>query len=191
MLFEISVRDVELSEKDRAVIHAMAERLTDFYDRVTSCRVAVEVLHRRMHEPVEYHVRVDVTVPGSELLISRQAGEDLLSATQQAFEAARRRLQDHARVRRGSVKTHAEAPYAWVTKLFPLEGYGFLETPDGREIYFHANSVLNSGFGRLDVGTRVRFAETMGREGPQASTVTPIGRGARAGNESWEGEVEV
>ena len=186
MLFEIAVRDVELSEKQRAVIKEMADRLTDFYDRVTSCRVAVEVLHRRMHEPVEYHVRLDVTVPGSELLVSRQAGPDLLSAAQEAFEAARRRLQDHARVRRGSVKAHARPPHARVAKLFPTEGYGFLETADGREIYFHANSVLNGGFDRLGVGARVRFVETMGVDGPQASTVTPIRRRARAGSETPE-----
>jgi len=186
MLFEIAVRDLELSEKQRAVIEEMADRLTGFYDRVTSCRVAAEVLHRRMHEPVEYRIRIDVTVPGSELLVSRHSGPDLLSAAQQAFEAARRRLQDHARVRRGSVKTRAELPHARVTKLFPTEGYGFLETADGREIYFHANSVLNGGFDRLNVGARVRFAETMGRDGPQASTVTPIGRRARAGSEASE-----
>ncbi len=57
-----------------------------------------------------------------------------------------------------------------MSKLFP--DYGFLETSDGREIYFHCNSVLNNGFEKLQVGTHVHFAEEQGNEGPQASTVT-------------------
>ncbi len=55
-------------------------------------------------------------------------------------------------------------------------GFGFIETPDGREIYFHRNSVLNDGFPRLDVGTRVTFAEEMGEKGPQATTVHIAGK---------------
>ena len=54
---------------------------------------------------------------------------------------------------------------------FRTQGYGFLETPGGREIYFHKNSVLDGGFGRLKIGTAVRFAEEEGEKGPQASTV--------------------
>jgi len=61
-------------------------------------------------------------------------------------------------------------------KLFSEEGYGFLETPDGREIYFHRNSVIGSDFDRLEIGTEVRFAEETGEQGPQASTVTIVGK---------------
>jgi len=59
--------------------------------------------------------------------------------------------------------------------LFPKQDYGFLETPDGREIYFHRNSVLHPGFDRLEIGTEVRFVEELGQEGPQASTVAIVG----------------
>ena len=59
--------------------------------------------------------------------------------------------------------------------LFPVEGYGFLETADGHDVYFHENSVLNNAFGRLEVGDEVRFHEEGGEEGPQASTVELIG----------------
>jgi cold shock CspA family protein len=63
-----------------------------------------------------------------------------------------------------------------VSKLFPDEGYGFLETPDGREVYFHRNSVLGADFDRLSIGTEVRFAEEEGEKGLQASTVTVVGK---------------
>jgi cold shock CspA family protein len=57
----------------------------------------------------------------------------------------------------------------------PEEGYGYLETPDGREIYFHCNSELHPGFDRLAVGTEVRFVEEPRDKGPQASTVAIAG----------------
>jgi len=58
-----------------------------------------------------------------------------------------------------------------VVKIFPGEGYGFLEDDEGREIYFHRNSVLDGAFQRLEVGSEVRFAEEAGEKGPQASSV--------------------
>jgi cold shock CspA family protein len=91
-------------------------------------------------------------------------------AVRDAFRSARRKLQDFARRQRGDVKTH-QALSAKVSQLFPKAGYGFLETFDGRQIYFHQNSVLSGKFGALEVGTGVRFAEEDGERGPQASTV--------------------
>ena len=58
----------------------------------------------------------------------------------------------------------------------PEEGYGFLKTGDGREIYFHRNSVLDDAFARLKPGARVAFSEEMGDKGPQASTVKLLGK---------------
>jgi cold shock CspA family protein len=76
-------------------------------------------------------------------------------AIRAGFKAMRRQLQDYVCCLRRDVKTHHPAPHAKVGKLFPREGYGFIETPDGREIYFHKNSVLNSSFEHLDIGDEV------------------------------------
>ncbi len=67
---------------------------------------------------------------------------------------------------------------ATVARLDPSGEFGFLETADGREIYFHRNSVLNGGFARLAVGSRVTFAEELGEKGAQASTVRLLGKHA-------------
>jgi cold shock CspA family protein len=72
------------------------------------------------------------------------------------------------------VKTHEGSPQARVTKLFPVDGYGFIETPDGREIYFHSNSVINNRFKSLRLGSKVSFTEEAGDKGPQASSVRII-----------------
>jgi cold shock CspA family protein len=59
--------------------------------------------------------------------------------------------------------------------------YGIIETAEHREIYFHRNSVLGSDFDNLETGCEVRFVETEGDEGPQASSVQTVGKNHVAG----------
>jgi cold shock CspA family protein len=171
---QITSRDVSLSEVAEADIRAKAGDLDLYYEHIISCRVVVEGPGRH-HRQGPYVVRVDVTVPGAELVVDRQTDEDLYVAVRDAFDAARRRLEDYARRQRGDIKVHETAPRGRVSQLFPEQDYGFLETTDGREIYFHRNSVLHPGFERLEVGTAVRFTEEAGEQGPQASTVAIVG----------------
>jgi cold shock CspA family protein len=171
---QIAVRDTTLSPEMEADIRERAERLRLYYDRLMGCRVMVEVPQRRRHDGILYHVRVDLTVPGGELVIRRRPHEELRTAVQITFNAARRRLQDYARRRRGAVKRHEPQPTARVSQYYPLAGYGFLETADGRAVYFDRNSVIDGGFGALDVGAAVRFTEEAGEKGPQATTVVPL-----------------
>jgi ribosomal subunit interface protein len=171
---QITARDISLSEAAEADIRAKAANLDTYYDGIMGCRVVVEGLMRH-HRKGPFTVRINVSVPGTELVVDRHADEDLYVAIRDAFDAARRRLEDYARRQRGAVKSHEEAYLARVSRLFPEEGYGFLETPDGREIYFHRHSVLHPGFDRLAIGTEVRFVEEPGEKGPQASTVAIAG----------------
>jgi cold shock CspA family protein len=60
--------------------------------------------------------------------------------------------------------------------MFHYEGYGFIETTDGGEVYFDKNSVVDADFDKLEAGQEVRFSEEMGNKGPQASTVHVIGK---------------
>jgi cold shock CspA family protein len=171
---QITARDISLSEAAEADIHAKAANLDTYYDGIMSCRVVVEGPVRH-HRKGPFTVRIDLTVPGAELVVDRHADVDLYVAIRDAFDAARRRLEDYARRQRGDVKSHEETPRARVSRLFPEEDYGFLETPDGQEIYFHRRSVLHPGFDRLAIGTEVRFVEEAGEKGPQASTVAIAG----------------
>ncbi len=172
---QVTFRDMEPSRRIEQAIREKAAKLDQFHDRITSCRVVVAAPHRHHQKGRLYNVRVDLTVPGGELVVNRDnsqamAHHDVHVAIRDAFNAARRRVQDYARRRRGEVKSHAEEPSARVSKLFSTKGYGFIETSDGREIYFHENSV-REGFERLTLGTRVHFTEEQGQQGPQASTV--------------------
>lgn len=168
---------LESSDALRARIEREAARLERFHDRITSCRVAViGRSHRRRHGDL-YAVRLQITSPGAaDVVIDRNppadhSHEDAFVAVRDAFSAARRRLQDrHARMQ-GRVKTHEPPPQGRVVRMFPEEGYGFIESADGREIYFHRNAVVNGGFDRMAAGSEVRFVEAEGEKGPQASTV--------------------
>ena len=178
---QVTFRDIPPSRAVEADIREKAIKLESFYDRIVSCKVIVEAPHRRHHKGKLYHVRIDVTVPGGELVINREPSQhashkDIYVAIRDAFGAARRKLQDFGRRQRGTLKVHEPLPLARVAKLFPEKGFGFLETSDGREIYFHGNSVLEPGFERLEVGTDVTFAEEEGLQGPQASTVKLAGK---------------
>ncbi|MCC6551823.1 MAG: ribosome-associated translation inhibitor RaiA [Polyangiaceae bacterium] len=180
-MLQVTYRNLPPTPAIEEAIQEKAARLGKFFPRIMSCRVAVEATsHRHMRGNV-YRVRIDVTVPGAELVIGRDpsaphAHDDVYVAIREAFDGIRRQLQDHARRQRGFVKSHEQPPHGRVARFFPQQRYGFIETADDREIYFHANSVLDGAFDRLEVGDEVRFTEEEGEEGPQASTVVLIGK---------------
>ncbi len=178
---QVSFRHMEHSAEFEALIRDKAAKLDTYSDHIMSCRVLVEPAGKHRRHGNLYEVRIDITVPGEEIVVTRESGEhieykDFHTALRDAFDSARRQLEDYVRRQRGFVKTLETAPHAWVRRLFPREGYGFLETADGREIYFHRDSVLNEGFDRLEIGTEVAFAEEEGQKGPQASSLKPVGR---------------
>jgi cold shock CspA family protein len=76
----------------------------------------------------------------------------------------------------GQVKAHEPQPMGTVSRLDPSGEFGFIETADGLEVYFHHNSVLDGAFSQLSIGARVAFAEEAGDKGPQASTVRLLGK---------------
>lgn len=104
---QISVRNTTLSPEVEADIRRRVERLRRYHDRIMGCRVTIDVPQgRRRSQAMEFAVRIDIIVPGDEILVSRQPREELETALDDAFKAARRRLQDSARRRRGAVKAH-------------------------------------------------------------------------------------
>jgi cold shock CspA family protein len=172
---QISYRGLDPSDAVSRFIRAKAGRLERFYGRIGGCRVLVEQPHRHHHSGRHFHVRIDLMVPGGELVVEREPAlrsrhKDVNVAVSDAFRAARRQLEDYVRGFGSRVKPHAKTPHARVERLFPQEGFGFLED-GGRSIYFHRNSVLHGAFDRLRPGSTVRFCEESGAHGPQASTV--------------------
>ncbi|MFZ2446722.1 MAG: HPF/RaiA family ribosome-associated protein [Syntrophobacteraceae bacterium] len=169
---EIRARDVRLNGETESLIREKAAKLDRIYDQIIGCRVKVDRPHRSQRSGMLYNVRIDITVPGGELVVKREPDEDLHVAIVNSFETAQRRVKEHSEKQRGEVKTHFEKPVARVVRLFPEDGYGFLATAEGREVYFHENAVLDGKFKHLQVGIAVTFVEQSGDEGAQASSVS-------------------
>ena len=180
---QITFRHMDTSEAAAARIRERAAELERFFDRIISCRVVVECRHPRRQQGNLFRARVDLKVPGREIVVGRdpaahRAHEDVYVAIRDAFDAARRLLEDHVRGRRGEVKLHAVPDHGRIVRFLPEQNCGFILSADGTEIYFHRNSVANGGFDKLTVGDEVRFVaqHSESAEGPQASTVVPLGK---------------
>jgi ribosomal subunit interface protein len=181
---QITFHEVSHSDAMEERIKEAAAKLDQFVDDIISCRVAIEAHHRRQRSGNAYHIHITVTVPGTELVVSKEQGDrsgraDIYVAVRDGFDAMVRRLREHNRKKQGIVKADITSPHGKIVRLFPGEGYGFIEAPEGHEIYFHRNSVLNDAFDRLKVGAEVRYSEEEGEKGPQASTVEIVGREAK------------
>jgi cold shock CspA family protein/ribosome-associated translation inhibitor RaiA len=170
---------VEQTIRDRVA------RLEHYCDRIIGCRALLDVPHRHHQAGNLYQIRLDITVPGDEISVTREAtgheaAKVLPVAVKDAFDAAGRMLEDYVRRRRRDVKHLDELPHARVLTTVAGQEHGFLETPDGRNIYFHKNSLVNADFDSLAPGTEVAFVEEAGEKGPQATTVRVVGRHGHA-----------
>ena len=173
---QITFRHMDTSEALEAKIHEKAQKLEQFAEHITSCRVIIDQEHKHKNQGNLFSVKIDITVPGKEIVVDRHsdkhhAHEDVYVALRDAFDASKRQLEDYVRKLRRKVKVHEVPPHGQIKELFPYEDYGLIETLDGREIYFHRNSVVDKNFDNLSEGDKVHFNEEMGENGPQASTV--------------------
>ncbi len=168
---QITGHGIELNDDVRAEIEERANKLDKFYERIMRCRVVVEEPKRHPHEGKLYSVHIVMTVPGGEIVTRREVNGDLYVAIRDSFLAAQRKLEDFSREQRGEVKSHESQLRGSIGTLFPDQGYGFIVSPEGYDVYFHGNSVVNKDFEKLAVGMDVTYSEEMGDKGPQASSV--------------------
>lgn len=177
---QISFHGMDRSPAVEAKVRERMEELEQFQDRITVCHVKIEAPHRHSHHGKIYRVSIDIQVPGAEIVVSNahemnHAHEDIYVALRDSFDAARRRLEDAARrmdVHR--VKPHPPKGHGSIARLMSEDGYGFIETPDGREFYFDRDSLTVGDWDTLTPGTTVRFTERDGANGLFATAVKPV-----------------
>jgi cold shock CspA family protein len=191
---ELSFRRAQKTKGIEKLIREKVAKLMQTCNYMVSCRVVIEapLEHQMVGNP--FRVRIDIRVPPRhELVVRRESSkgdmhDQLPKVLRNAFNAARRQLKKLVERQSGEVKTHPQQQtMAFVVRLFPEKGYGFLKTINGKEVYFHPNSELHNEFDLLAIGIGVRFVEEIGEKGPQASTVWIVDKpGARisASNES-------
>lgn len=172
---QITLRNVDQSEALETRIREKAQKLESFFEHIISCRVVVDMPHNHKHQGRAFNIRIDVGVPGREIVVNRDRHEDVYVALRDAFDATRRQLEDYVQRMRGDTKHHQEEYIGEVVRLFPEDGCGFILRADGDELYFQRDNVVNPAFHQLNVGDEVKFIEELAAEGPQAKRVS-IGR---------------
>ncbi|NNG03567.1 MAG: HPF/RaiA family ribosome-associated protein [Inquilinus sp.] len=180
---EVAFRNMDHSDAVETRIGEKLAKLERFFDHITQVRVAVEAPHRHQHTGKLFRVAIEISVPGKKLIVNHagpknQAHEDVYVALRDAFAAATRQLEDYVRTLRGHVKVHEAPPHGRVLQVFAEEGYGYVQTSDGQEVYFNRNAVPDDGFDELGPGIEVRVtvAPDDSGDGPRAQYVKAVGK---------------
>lgn len=179
---QITFRGLERSPALEARILEHLTHLERLTDRITHCHVTIERVGGRHRHGELFDARVQLHVGGARVEVTRHPRQALVHdpyvALRVAFDTAARQLEELVRVRRAEVKRHETAAHGRVIRIFPGQDSGFLVSSDGLEVYFHRHAVAGAGYERLGIGDEVRFvlAPDAGAHGPQASTVTSIGK---------------
>jgi len=177
---EITFKNYTPSTAVRAEIAKQIDKLKKYSSRITSCRIVLNAPQNRQREGGLFKLDIAIAMPQHKDIIVNKSHsevaehEHVLVAIKDAFDIARRQVKEAMDTMRLETKTHDTEQHGHVTKF--LADAGFIETADGREIYFHKNSVLNDAFSNLRIGAEVRFVEADGDKGAQASTVRVIGK---------------
>ncbi len=103
---KLTLHGVDHSEALETRIRSKVEKLEEFFSHITSCQVVVEMPHKHHHQGRQFNVRIDIGVPGNEIIVTRDQAEDVYVALRNAFDAAKRQLKDYAHKLRGEIKTH-------------------------------------------------------------------------------------
>lgn len=169
---QVTFRDLPYSAHIEQDIHAHAEKINQFCKRFIHCRVVLTIPQNHKHQGKLYNVRINLLVPGKEIVVTHQENEDIKVAIRDAFDALIRQLEDYMRRRRGDVKTHDIPLQGFVVRIFPQENFGFIKGQDGNEYYFTANNIASTSFEHLAIGDMVQFLATVSGEGLQARRIT-------------------
>lgn len=175
--FQITFLDFPESDAVWIAAQKRIEKLEHFFNRIIRCEVVISCPHRRRHSGRLYHVQIHIVMLRDDIIVNRnsplnEAHRDVYVAIRDAFNAAERILEDKVRKVRHKVKLHEDQfEDGRISKIFYQDGYGFLNTNDGREFYFSENCVTNENFNRLKIGQKVKFLEELGEKGPQVTSM--------------------
>jgi len=166
------MRDFPHSEALDAHIRSRVEKLESTFENIVSCHVVVAVPHKHKHQGNQFNVRVELNVPGNEIVVNHDHHEDAYVALRDAFNAVKRQLDDYLHRLNRQTKEHEREFIGHVVQLFPEEGYGFIGRADGDRFYFHRDNLVSPSFEKLKEGDEVKFIENETSERLQAKRVS-------------------
>lgn len=110
---QITFHGLDHSDAVENLVREKVNKLEQFFDRLTSCRVAIESHHKstsNLHvKGSSYLVRISLGVPGTELVAKCESEEreEIQATVRRAFEVVERQLKEFAAIQRGDVKSRA------------------------------------------------------------------------------------
>jgi len=175
---QITLRGLNPTPEITRLINEKIAKLEKVHDRITSCRVTVELPHTKGRKGHIYHVAVELEVPTGVVIVNRKPGnvnahESLKVALRDSFASARRQLIGHVRQNDNvHVKSHPVKLLGTVVDIFPEDGFGFLETASGEEVYFQRGSIVGENWNDIAIGKMLHFSLMEGEKGPFAVNVS-------------------
>src|ERR1051325_4079789 len=91
---QITFRNMPPSEMIERKIRRKADKLQQFYDHIIGCRVVVEAPHRHHRKGKSFVVRIDLALPGKELVINNTA-QALKAKSSDSAETGNERAETH------------------------------------------------------------------------------------------------
>lgn len=172
MPVQIQFHNMDPSEalEDSAREHVL--KLEMLASDIMSCRVAIDLEQKHKQQGRPYCVRIDLTLPGHELVVNRVHNEDVYVALRDAFDSMKRQLEDLVRKRRGQEKQHPVPLHGEIVSMDDQGGFGFIRTAAGDEYYFSRDNVASTPFEHVETGKTVQFIPDLGGEGLQAKRVS-------------------
>lgn len=167
---QITFKDLPQTNELAEIITEKTEKLEQFFENIISCHVVIEQTQKHKTQGKLNNVRINLGVPGKELIVTHNERENLHVAIRDAFDSLRRQLEDYARKMHGDVKPHARVLHGKIVRLF--DGFGFIQGTDGTEYYFNLTNLVHSKFDKLLVNENVRFIPAVGDEGLRAHRVS-------------------
>lgn len=179
---QIAFHNMESSPALERRVRELFGKLEHSCDDIISARIVLEAPHRQPHKST-LGISISIGLPGRDIVVKREqrtheADNHSIWVLNEAFEAAGRQIEEYSRMRRHDVKTHDTSQrYSRIARLYPERDYGFIETPEGQNVYFHRTVVRGDRYDALEVGREVIYtlADEEGPMGPMASSVQLIG----------------
>jgi ribosome-associated translation inhibitor RaiA len=171
---QISFHNMASSAALESRVREQWAKVERHYDGIISARIVLEAAHKQPHKST-LGITISIGVPGRDIVVKREqrlheSDHHATWVINDAFHTAERQLEDYAQKQRHEIKVHdGEREYARVVRLYPDQSYGFIETRDRLDIYFHRDA--------LKVGSEVLYtlAPDDGPMGPMASSVWTLG----------------
>ncbi len=181
---EITFKNMDVSPTLDARLRERIDRLERFHHGIIGCRVVVQEAHKSPASGKNpLRIDLEVEIPGDFLHSSgeeeiREVKDETGNLVTRVFEAMEHQLDAAVARNKRQVKAHAaDHEIGRVTRLFPGQGYGFVQVGEGPELYFTENVLHGLAMAELEEGSRVVVtrAHDDGPMGPLANAVRRLG----------------